>query len=231
MREHIVRSIESERRIPPAQCSCCGYRGKFSSFGLQLRMRANCPSCESKERHRLFALAMNDQFLDFRDRDVLHFAPEPIVYEMVKKSGARRVVTADITPDRADLVLNIENLAIEDNQFDRIVCSHVLEHVDDRAALDELYRVLTPGGYAVIMIPIIEGWSETFEDPSVREDADREAYFGQNDHVRFYGADFRERVLGAGFELHEYTADGRRSPQFALMRGEKVFRATKPVTG
>jgi len=77
------------------------------------------------------------------------------------------------------------------------------------------------------MIPLIEGWDETYEDSSIQTDIDRETYFGQNDHVRFYGADFRKRVLASGLQLDEYTADGKRSPKFALMRGEKVFKATK----
>lgn len=229
MREHMVRSIESQRRTPSAECPCCGYKGSFESFGLQLRLRANCPNCESKERHRLFALAIKEAFIDFSECEVLHFAPEQVVYEMIKNAGARNILTADITPGRADVVQNIEELSLNSSSVHRVVCSHVLEHVDDRKALGELFRVLKPGGYAVIMVPMIEGWATTFEEPSIETEADRERYFGQNDHVRYYGSDFRSRVHHAGFDLDEFCADGWQSPKFALLRGEKVFRARRPI--
>jgi ubiquinone/menaquinone biosynthesis C-methylase UbiE len=38
-------------------------------------------------------------------------------------------------------------LPFEDNQYDVILCNHVLEHIpDDTKAMQELYRVLKPGG-------------------------------------------------------------------------------------
>jgi ubiquinone/menaquinone biosynthesis C-methylase UbiE len=44
--------------------------------------------------------------------------------------------------------------AFEDNQYDVILCNHVLEHIpDDTKAMQELYRVLKPGGMAILQIP------------------------------------------------------------------------------
>lgn len=41
-----------------------------------------------------------------------------------------------------------------DAAFDLIVCTEVLEHIaDDGAALDELRRVLAPGGWLLITVP------------------------------------------------------------------------------
>lgn len=228
MRAHLLRAINSYEAQAPATCPCCGYRGKFESFGLTARPGANCPRCESKERHRLLALSIEQGFLDFAGKSVLHFAPEEIVGRLVREAGASEVNTADLTPGRADRVLNIEAIELHAASVDRVICSHVLEHVDDGKALAELYRILRPGGYAVIMIPIVEGWEVTFEDASLDGESERQLYFGQWDHVRFYGSDFRRRVEAAGFALSEFTADGRASPQFGLSRGEKVFKAVKP---
>lgn len=227
MRAHVLRSIESFAAQPVAECPCCGRSAKFESFGLRLRMGANCPHCQSKERHRLFSLALREGFIGFDGCDVLHFAPEAIVERIVSQAGARHLVTADITPDRADRCLNIEQLDLPDGSFDRVICSHVLEHVDDTKALAEIKRVLRPGGYAVIMIPLVEGWDRTFEDPAITSEAERELFFGQDDHVRFYGADFRARVAASGLQLSEFTAGGREAPRFGLQRGEKVFKAYK----
>jgi ubiquinone/menaquinone biosynthesis C-methylase UbiE len=55
-----------------------------------------------------------------------------------------------------------------DHTFDIIYCSHVLEHIpDDRKAMRELWRVLKPGGWALIDVPITI--DVTFEDPSVTD--------------------------------------------------------------
>jgi ubiquinone/menaquinone biosynthesis C-methylase UbiE len=43
---------------------------------------------------------------------------------------------------------DICDLPFEDNQYDVILCNHVLEHIpDDTKAMQELYRVLKPGGW------------------------------------------------------------------------------------
>lgn len=84
--------------------------------------------------------------------------------------------------------------------FDGILCSHVLEHVpDDRRALGEFYRVLKPGGWAVLNVPI-EG-ETTMEDPSVDSPKERLRRYGQEDHVRLYGADYGQRLSAAGFQV------------------------------
>ena len=45
-------------------------------------------------------------------------------------------------------------LPFPDDTFDRIIASEVLEHVpDDQAALDELFRVLKPGGTLAVTVP------------------------------------------------------------------------------
>jgi len=227
MREHVARTIEGYKALPVTECPCCGHIGKFDSFGLSARMGANCPRCESKERHRLFALAIQRGFLSFKGTSVLHFAPEPVVRGLVEKDGAAVITTADITPGRADITLDIENIALAPETFDRVICSHVLEHVDDAKALLELKRILKPGGYAVIMIPIVEGWPDSYEDRAITSEAERELHFGQDDHIRFYGADFRDRVRASGLDLSEFTASGPDSPKYGLQRGEKVFKAER----
>jgi SAM-dependent methyltransferase len=177
------------------------------------------------ERHRLIALAIRDGFLNFTGESVLHFAPEKVVTTLVQATHPNKYVTADLRPGAGDLTLNIEQMDLPDASFSRIIASHVLEHVDDAKAIRELRRVLKPGGYAVLMVPLVEGWSETFEDASKTSPTSREIFFGLRDHLRLYGADFRDRIRKGDFELEEYTAGGEQSPEFALMRGEKVFKA------
>lgn len=110
-----------------------------------------------------------------------------------------------------------------------VICSHVLEHVDDRRALSELYRVLRPGGLCILLTPIIEGWDTTFENAAINRPEDRSVYFGQFDHVRYYGADLRARIGAAGFALSEFTAVEPFVTRHGLIRGEKLFLAERPA--
>ena len=49
---------------------------------------------------------------------------------------------------------SIYQLPFKENFFDLIICSEVLEHLDDyHAAIDEIYRVLKPGGKFLSSVP------------------------------------------------------------------------------
>lgn len=156
----------------------------------------------------------------------VHFAPEPAIKALLEPR-ASEYRTADISMPGCDLRLNIEAIDLPDESVDTFVASHVLEHVDDRKALTEFVRCLRPGGRAILMVPIVEGWAEGYENPLISTDAGRLLHFGQIDHVRYYGRDFRDRVRAAGFELSEFQASGEDCVRFGLSRGETVFFARK----
>lgn len=153
---------------------------------------------------------------------MLHFAAEHSLYKIIE-AAADRYVRADLDPDAGDIVLNLESIDLPDDSFDVVVASHVLEHVDDKAALSEIKRILRPGGRLIAMVPIVEGWDKTYENGDVHTEAERELHFGQYDHVRFYGSDFRDRTRAAGLNLKEYTAEEPDVSDYGLVRGEKVF--------
>lgn len=140
-----------------------------------------------------------------------------------------RYETADLSARRkVTHQVNIEATGLPDAEYDRIICSHVLEHVDDAKALGEMRRMLKPGGKLAIMTPVVEGWARTYENPNVDGPVDRNLHFGQSDHVRFYGRDVRDRIRAAGFDLGEYAAIEPDVLTYGLMRGEVLFVATRP---
>jgi len=96
-----------------------------------------------------------------------------------------------------------------DNSVDIFLCSHVLEHIpEDRKAMRELYRILKPGGFGVVLVPLVIGIEETHEDPSIDTIALRWKYFGMGDHVRQYGRrDFVKRLAAAGFRVEQLGID------------------------
>lgn len=206
----------------PRTCNLCGFQGKFLPAGRPPRYDGKCPRCMSVERHRLLCLANEGAEL-IRDGDrVLHFAPEPALRSYLR-GIAGSYESADIVPGRADLTLNVEKLDLEDASYDVIVASHVLEHVDDAAALGELIRVLKPGGRLIVFTPVIEGWASTYEDETVTSERGRLQHFGQFDHVRYFGRDVRDRIVAAGFELNEYQGTPAEVIEFGLVRGETMF--------
>ena len=96
--------------------------------------------------------------------------------------------------------MDLTALALPDDTFSLIWCSHVLEHIeDDHKAMSEMFRVLHPSGLAIILIPV-KG-EMTYEDPSIKLPEDRLKHFRQEDHVRIYGHDIRKRLTDAGFQL------------------------------
>ncbi|MBR0797150.1 class I SAM-dependent methyltransferase [Bradyrhizobium jicamae] len=220
-----IRSLVERAAPVERNCNICGRDDLFRPFGWPMRPEAMCPHCRSLERHRLLKLWLDQNKGDVVGKRILHFAPETTVTNLVRPL-AGKYVTTDICPGY-DLQLNIEKIDLPDSCYDLILCSHVLEHVDDRAALGEMRRILTDNGVALLMTPVIEGWSETYENPSVVAPDDREIHFGQKDHVRYYGSNIRDRVRQAGFEIDEFTAEGSPVVMHGLMRGEKLFVARR----
>jgi len=211
------------------ECPICGYVGPFKAVGVYWRRPdALCPNCRGRERHRFFKLLLDRHSPIPKGAKLLHFAAEPSITQVVEPL-AKEYYRADIESSRADLVLNIENIDLNNNEFDVVICFHVLEHVDDAKALVEIFRILKPGGLALISVPIIEGWDKTYENPEITSEWDRFLHFGQRDHVRYFGRDVRDRIRAAGFELSEIQTDGAECARYALTPGDVIFFARKPV--
>jgi SAM-dependent methyltransferase len=192
------------------------------------RNEAQCPVCYSLERHRLIWRYFREctDLCDGKPKRLLHVAPEPQLGRLLRGLPAIDYVSADLAPGKAMVRADVTNLPFQDNGFDVIYCSHVLEHVvDDRKAMSEFCRVLKPNGWAILQVPI--RGETTFEDPSITSPEDRLQWFGQEDHVRIYGADYKERLERAGFTV---TIDplARSLPEIeakriGIDRGEDIY--------
>lgn len=206
--------------IAPRECNCCGYKGAFYAVGLHLRRDAACPRCHSLERHRLFKLYFDANRSNFEGKSVLHFAPEQSMARFIRPV-ASKYLTADLMNPRADAKLDIEDFALFD-KFDTVIASHILEHVDDRKALACIRNAMGDGGLLLALVPITESMT-TFEDPAIVNAKDRELFFGQYDHVRYYGNDFVDRLSNAGFTVERFTPTEPLISRYGLLRGETVF--------
>jgi SAM-dependent methyltransferase len=214
------------KKRPTMTCTCCGFVGKFGISGNPPRANARCPECLSLERHRFLAKLISDNPGIVTGKNVLHFAPEASLRPLIEPL-CRTYTACDLYPKPGDARVDIEQIDRPSGSFDLVICNHVLEHVDDVKALGEIRRVLTSTGSAILMVPMIEGWRQTYENEGVSTPSERHRHFGQKDHRRFYGADFRDRVTDSHFTLREITAAEPDVSRFALLRGEKIFIAEK----
>lgn len=176
---------------------------KFLSYGYQnLRQNALCPGTLSLERHRLLWLYLDRKTTFLTDSiRVLHIAPEQVFYKKFKSFSHWDYTTSDLHSPLADVKADICALPFEDNSYDFILCNHVLEHIpNDLKAMEELYRVLKPGGTAILQVPLEEDRENTFEDDAITDQRERTRIFGQYDHVRVYGQDYYNRLEEVGFK-------------------------------
>jgi SAM-dependent methyltransferase len=185
------------RALPLRACPVCDAR--FARFAPSHRgERSACPRCGSLQRHRLAWLYLRPR-LPAAGR-VLHLAPEEGLRRRLAALPGIEHVGADLEPRPGDLAIDLTATGLADASFDVVLCIHVLEHIpDDRAALREIARVLRPGGWALVQVPLLR--ERTDEDPAVTDPAQRLARFGQVDHVRVYGYDFLDRVHEAGLRV------------------------------
>jgi SAM-dependent methyltransferase len=175
-----------------------------------------CPRCGSTDRERLIALYLNEHLARQREPiAVLDIAPYPPLAGFIRRAigdrgGDGRYRSADLYMAGVDDRIDICDMSIySDQSFDLVLCSHVLEHVpDDCKAMAELFRVLRPGGRALVLVPIVLGLQATDEDPAVTDPRERRRRFAQDDHVRQYAKDdFTGRLAGAGFRVERFGAD------------------------
>lgn len=181
------------------------YRKLLPYGRVDLRSNALAPHSLSLERHRLLWLYLKQQTNFFTQSvKLLHVAPEYCFIKPFSKFKNINYITADLNSPWAKVKMDVQCNPFPDNEFDAIICNHVLEHVpDDSKALAEFYRVMKPGGFGIFQVPIDYRRENTYENDSIISPTEREKHFGQRDHVRLYGRDYPQRLRKAGFTVLE----------------------------
>jgi SAM-dependent methyltransferase len=232
---HVLRILAFIYKGKKIECNICGhtYRALVPYGRKPPRENALCPDCLSLERHRLLWLFLqrHTDFFTARHK-VLHIAPEICFIDRFEKMENLEYITGDLESPLAKVMLDVHQIPFQDNSFDISFCNHVMEHVeDDIKAMSEIHRILKPGGWAIIQSPINRRLEKTYEDPRITDPEEREEAFGQNDHVRMFGRDYKQRLEKAGFTVEEFDMKKeltrRQYRRYALPKQEIIFLCKK----
>ena len=207
------------------QCTVCDFR--MSKFVMLKKNDKLCPKCGSLSRTRRLS-----KFIDpkIQGAKILHFSPSRSIRTRLESLTNITYVTTDFAGEfEAIKRLNIEAIDEPDNQYDIIICYHVLEHIEnDLKAMQELYRVTKSGGICIIQTPFKEG--DIYEDIRLKSEAERLLHFGQKDHVRTYSVEgLMNRLSGAGFHTTKQVYKESKDNRNGFSTDETIIVAKKYV--
>jgi len=230
------------------QCPFCGFKSNgFISVGLPHQANIDkkiigagirnggCVSCDAIDRERLLYAYFSEELKIFKDNpeySILHLAPEwRLSEEFLKYKYKNYICTDKFTPGysypKHTIDMDIMNIDFPENNFDLLICNHVLEHIpNDIGAMKELCRVLKPNGTAVLQVPISAILQTTYENPEVTTDLQRQEHYGQYDHVRIYGQDYVDRLKSVGFKVNRINISDKYK-KYGVILEEDMFICTK----
>lgn len=183
-----------------SNCECNICHARLKHFIKLDNGNLLCPVCGSLPRSRRLFKIVTENYLK-ADLSVLDFSPSRAIFRALKSRKDIRYFPTDYEDEfLADYHFDITKIDSESDQFDLIMCYHVLEHIEnDAAAMNELYRVLKKGGTALIQTPFKAG--TIYEDFQIKTPEERLKHFGQEDHVRIYSVEsLVQRLQKAGFQ-------------------------------
>ena len=218
-------------------CPCCKSTFReFAIFGNTRRRNSRCPKCESLERHRLLWMYFDHKTSLFKKPlKLLHVAPETVFFKYFKKQKNIDYHPVDIYPHlypKGTVYFDLLNPDLPDNSFDVIICNHVFQYIeDDKTAIKNIYKLMKPGGWAILQVPIDTTKKVTYEDSSITDPLEREKAFGLKEHVRYYSYDYADKLRDAGFivKVDDYTAEftDEENFKYGFWQGDAIYYCSK----
>jgi SAM-dependent methyltransferase len=176
-------------------CNICGWAGdRFD--GVDHVESNQCPACGSIARDRFVSYLALSRGAAVRGSSVIETSPRlgQAYRRYMKRMYTYLSTDFDQSAHIADIFMDIQKMDLASNSIDTFITSHVLEHVPDtHIAASELFRVVKPGGTAVVAIPLLNGTTCVPTEPE---------YHGDNTLVFWrFGWDLREILAAAGFTV------------------------------
>ena len=209
---------------------------KYRLVGHGRREHCYCPRCASLDRERLVYLYLLHQTSVFQDQvSLLHVAPEKNLQKIFQACPGISYLSADLSMDEVMVKMDVTDIHYPEDSFDIIICNHVLQYVpDDLKAMSELFRVLKPGGWAIMQVPISLALDSTYTFPEDRGVTAPDCQYDSTLHARIYARDYQDRLKSAGFKVAQFrwtdqVADfGGEKNRYALIPEEVLYIASKP---
>ena len=179
-----------------------GLFNRYYVIGGGYRENAICPLCGAIDRVRWQQYVLKKYTNILNDRcNVLHIAPEDSIYRLLRQNILCDYYAGDIELGKTNHKVDLTNIQFRDNFFDYIIANHVLEHIKDiKLAFKEIKRVLKKDGKLIISFPICTELCTKEEKEDLNEE-ERLEQFGQKDHVRLFGYDYKIYIEKYGFNV------------------------------
>lgn len=241
-----IYKLQVDNFVGDKYCTLCNsVVNKFESYGVisdlfnehhiigaGLRDNCNCPYCSMGDRERWqYFIIKNYTKILVDNCSVLHFAPEYLIANKIRENIKCDYYECDIVLGRARHKVDITDIQFKDETFDFVIANHILEHVpNENKALQEMRRVLKKDGKIILSFPICTDMS-TYEDSQIVTREDCERFYGDSDHVRLYGYDFKERIEKNGFSVEIFSPkdilDDLRIEKYGYIKDDIIMMCKK----
>lgn len=213
-----------ERAVPggPRRCPVCAWQGRrFRNFlsADEVLRGCICPTCGSFDRHRLLVLGVRGELKGGRSWSpavMVGFSLSTALRFLLEHEGLARCFRCDFDAGdkrfAPDFAADLRRAPLADQSVDWVFCSHVLEHIPELdICVDEVLRILRPGGAAWIQVPFEPGLAHS---RSITIDPHR-----AHAHAWQFAPDFGLLLQRSGWEVTEVIAGEALSPQERMTFG------------
>jgi len=211
-------------RVQIIYCPICVKFKKTFYTGLFPWISLVCCGCLSLSRQRLIANYLKKNS-NLNKKKIIHFAPEYALSKFIDKNyKIKKYDAVDLIPYKQAVRVNIENInkKYHDN-YDLVICNHVLEHVNFIRAISNLKKLVKKNGEILLTFPIVDSWEKNYINKKIKQQYDRSLHFQQFDHLQLFGREIENYLIDKNFSCNKYITTGKESVKFGLIQGETLF--------